>query len=148
MRAFRRTFHGTTRQQGGIWSPEPHADKDARTQSGSPKKARTSLRSTSAPSSAPPSTRGATIPEDLEETARFVEKTGAATSIVDVRDPKGLEQAVKDGSPKFGRPDTVVANAGIFSSAPLHETHRDAVERDGRHQPHWRGKTMRPPFPT
>ncbi|MBD0021710.1 mycofactocin-coupled SDR family oxidoreductase [Gordonia pseudamarae] len=66
--------------------------------------------------------KGAT-PDDLEETARFVEKTGrrALTSIVDVRDLVGLERAVQEGIAEFGRLDAVVANAGIFSSAPLHE---------------------------
>lgn len=66
--------------------------------------------------------KGAT-PEDLEETARYVEKAGrrAVTAVVDVRDLKGLEQAVKNGVEELGRLDTVVANAGIFSSAPLHE---------------------------
>ena len=62
-------------------------------------------------------------PEDLDETARFVEKTGkhAYTAIADVRDLQGLQDAVDAGIKEFGRLDTVVANAGIFSSAPLHE---------------------------
>lgn len=66
--------------------------------------------------------RGAT-PEELDETARFVEKTGrrAFTAIADVRDLAQLEKAVADGVAELGRLDTVVANAGIFSSAPLHE---------------------------
>ncbi|MFT4045041.1 MAG: SDR family NAD(P)-dependent oxidoreductase, partial [Gordonia sp. (in: high G+C Gram-positive bacteria)] len=66
--------------------------------------------------------RGAT-PEDLEETARFIEKTGrrAVTAVADVRNLAQLEKAVADGVAELGRLDTVVANAGIFSSAPLHE---------------------------
>ncbi|HNP57178.1 MAG TPA: mycofactocin-coupled SDR family oxidoreductase [Gordonia sp. (in: high G+C Gram-positive bacteria)] len=65
---------------------------------------------------------GATV-EDLDETARYVEKTGrrAVTAVVDVRNLKDLEKAVRDGVEELGRLDTVVANAGIFSSAPLHE---------------------------
>ncbi|GAA4641206.1 mycofactocin-coupled SDR family oxidoreductase [Gordonia humi] len=66
--------------------------------------------------------RGSTR-EDLDETARYVEKTGARviTEVVDVRDLGALERAVAAGIAEFGRLDTVVANAGIFSSAPLHE---------------------------
>lgn len=62
-------------------------------------------------------------PEDLEETARFIEKAGrrAFTAQADVRDLAALEKAVSDGIAELGRIDTVVANAGIFSSAPLHE---------------------------
>lgn len=66
--------------------------------------------------------RGST-PEDLDETARHIEKTGkrAFTAVVDVRDLPQVEKAVAEGISEFGRLDTVVANAGIFSSAPLHE---------------------------
>ena len=57
-------------------------------------------------------------PEDLDETARLVEKEGrrAFTQIADVRDRKALSAAIDDGVAEFGRLDIVVANAGI---APL-----------------------------
>ncbi|MFC8042863.1 mycofactocin-coupled SDR family oxidoreductase [Nocardia sp. NPDC057353] len=66
--------------------------------------------------------RGATR-EELEETANFVAETGqrAHTAVADVRDLAALERAVADGVAELGRLDIVVANAGIFSSAPLHE---------------------------
>ncbi|MEV5649520.1 mycofactocin-coupled SDR family oxidoreductase [Nocardia sp. NPDC052254] len=65
---------------------------------------------------------GATT-DDLDETARLVEKAGrsAHTAVADVRDLRALEAAVAAGIAEFGHLDTVVANAGIFSSAPLHE---------------------------
>ncbi|WP_068268764.1 mycofactocin-coupled SDR family oxidoreductase [Aldersonia kunmingensis] len=61
--------------------------------------------------------------EDLDETARLVEKTGRRihTAVADVRDLQSLENVVAEGIAELGRLDTVVANAGIFSSAPLHE---------------------------
>jgi SDR family mycofactocin-dependent oxidoreductase len=54
-------------------------------------------------------------PEDLDETARLVEKTGRRIVPVqaDVRDRKGLEEALATGMSEFGRLDVVVANAGI-----------------------------------
>ena len=54
-------------------------------------------------------------PEDLEETARLVEKTGrrVVTAQVDVRDRKPLAEALRTGLDEFGRLDVVVANAGI-----------------------------------
>ena len=54
-------------------------------------------------------------PEDLEETARLVEKEGqrAFTSIADVRDRKALSAAIDQGVAEFGHLDIVVANAGI-----------------------------------
>ncbi|MCH5645005.1 MULTISPECIES: mycofactocin-coupled SDR family oxidoreductase [unclassified Gordonia (in: high G+C Gram-positive bacteria)] len=66
--------------------------------------------------------RGAT-PQDLDETARHVEKFDRRvfTAIADVRDLPALHAAVSEGIATLGRLDTVVANAGIFSSAPLHE---------------------------
>ncbi|HEY1132970.1 MAG TPA: mycofactocin-coupled SDR family oxidoreductase, partial [Nocardioides sp.] len=60
---------------------------------------------------------------DLAETAAYVEKEGrrAVTFEVDVRDLAALTRAVTDGVAELGRLDVVVANAGIFSSAPVHE---------------------------
>lgn len=57
-------------------------------------------------------------PEDLDETARLVEKEGrsAFTAIVDVRDRVALADAVDRGVAELGHLDVVVANAGI---APL-----------------------------
>ena len=57
-------------------------------------------------------------PEDLDETARLVEKEGqrAHTAIVDVRDRAALSAAIDTAVTEFGHLDIVVANAGI---APL-----------------------------
>jgi SDR family mycofactocin-dependent oxidoreductase len=57
-------------------------------------------------------------PEDLEETARLVEKEGQRvfTQIADVRDRRALSAAIDQGVAEFGGLDIVVANAGI---APL-----------------------------
>ena len=57
-------------------------------------------------------------PEDLDETARLVEKEGrnAFTVIADVRDRAALSAAIDAGVAEFGKLDIVVANAGI---APL-----------------------------
>jgi SDR family mycofactocin-dependent oxidoreductase len=57
-------------------------------------------------------------PEDLDETARLVEKEGrnAYTAIVDVRDRNAVADAIDAGVAELGKLDIVVANAGI---APL-----------------------------
>lgn len=57
-------------------------------------------------------------PEDLDETARLVEKEGrnAYTAIVDVRDRNAVADAIDAGVVELGKLDIVVANAGI---APL-----------------------------
>ncbi len=54
-------------------------------------------------------------PEDLDETARLVEKEGvrAHTVIVDVRERSAVWKAIEDGVNELGRLDIVVANAGI-----------------------------------
>ena len=56
-------------------------------------------------------------PEDLADTARLVEDTGArvVTHAVDVRDASGLADAVADGVERLGRLDIAVANAGVCS---------------------------------
>lgn len=54
-------------------------------------------------------------PEDLDETARLVEKEGvrAHTTIVDVRERAGVWKAIAEAVEELGRLDVVVANAGI-----------------------------------
>ncbi|MEE2058529.1 mycofactocin-coupled SDR family oxidoreductase [Rhodococcus artemisiae] len=54
-------------------------------------------------------------PEDLEETARLVEKEGvrAHTVIADVGERSEVRRAIAEGVAQFGRLDIVVANAGI-----------------------------------
>ena len=54
-------------------------------------------------------------PEDLDETARLVEKTGRRIVAVeaDVRDRAALAAAVSTGVAELGKLDVVVANAGI-----------------------------------
>jgi SDR family mycofactocin-dependent oxidoreductase len=66
--------------------------------------------------------RGAT-PEDLKETAAQVERLDRriVASQTDVRDLAAVRAAVAEGVQALGRLDIVVANAGIFTSAPVHE---------------------------
>jgi SDR family mycofactocin-dependent oxidoreductase len=54
--------------------------------------------------------------EDLEETARLVEKTGQEMlfSKADVRDIGALQEAFDAGVEQFGHVDTVIANAGVI----------------------------------
>jgi SDR family mycofactocin-dependent oxidoreductase len=54
-------------------------------------------------------------PEDLDETAAFVEKTGQRifTAKADVRDAVALKKALEDGIAAVGAPHIVVAQAGI-----------------------------------
>jgi SDR family mycofactocin-dependent oxidoreductase len=54
--------------------------------------------------------------EDLEETARLVEKTGRQmlTRKADVRDLAALQEAFNAGVAEFGHADTVIANAGVI----------------------------------
>lgn len=56
-------------------------------------------------------------PEDLATTVRLVEEAGSrvVTHMVDVRDSRGLSDAVADGVELLGRLDIVVANAGVCS---------------------------------
>ncbi|MFF0815128.1 mycofactocin-coupled SDR family oxidoreductase [Rhodococcus sp. NPDC003318] len=66
--------------------------------------------------------RGATEAE-LKETASMIESAGrrAHVAVADVRSLDELERAVAGGVAELGRLDTVVANAGIFTSGALHE---------------------------
>jgi SDR family mycofactocin-dependent oxidoreductase len=54
-------------------------------------------------------------PEDLEETAKFIEKTGrrAFTAQADVREASQLRAALDNGLKEFGKVDIVVAQAGV-----------------------------------
>jgi SDR family mycofactocin-dependent oxidoreductase len=54
-------------------------------------------------------------PEDLEETAKLVEKTGrgVVTAQADVREASQLREALERGIAEFGKVDIVVAQAGI-----------------------------------
>lgn len=53
--------------------------------------------------------------EDLEETAKYVEKTGRRMVAVkaDVREPAQLKSALEQGIAEFGKLDIVVAQAGV-----------------------------------
>ncbi|MEU7811299.1 mycofactocin-coupled SDR family oxidoreductase [Pseudonocardia sp. NPDC049154] len=66
--------------------------------------------------------RGATTAE-LAETAAEIEKLDrrVVARQADVRDLAALQSAVADGVAELGRLDVVVANAGIFTTAPVHE---------------------------
>lgn len=55
-------------------------------------------------------------PDDLQETARLVEKTGrrVITQIVDVRDREALRTAIDESVAQLGRLDIVIPNAGVL----------------------------------
>ena len=57
-------------------------------------------------------------PQDLEETARLVEKEGrrVVARPADVRDLDGLQAVVDEGVAELGRLDVVVANAGVLNT--------------------------------
>lgn len=65
--------------------------------------------------------------EDLEETARLVEKEGRRMVFqkADVRDKSALQAAFDEGVQEFGHIDTVLANAGVILS---NADERDADE--------------------
>lgn len=65
--------------------------------------------------------------EELEETARLVEKTGQEMLVfkADVRDKAALQEAFDAGVAQFGHVDTVLANAGVILS---NAEERDASE--------------------
>jgi SDR family mycofactocin-dependent oxidoreductase len=73
-------------------------------------------------------------PEDLDETARLVEKTGRRIVPIqaDVRDRRALAEALDRGITELGKLDVVVANAGICplgEGLPV-EAFIDAVDVD------------------
>jgi SDR family mycofactocin-dependent oxidoreductase len=65
--------------------------------------------------------------DDLQETARLVEKTGQEMlfQTADVRDKAALQEAFDAGVQHFGHIDTVIANAGVILTNP---DERDASE--------------------
>jgi SDR family mycofactocin-dependent oxidoreductase len=65
--------------------------------------------------------------EDLQETARLVEKTGRRMVFrkADVRDKAALQSAFDEGVQEFGHIDTAIANAGVILS---NSEERDAAE--------------------
>jgi len=65
--------------------------------------------------------------DDLEETARLVEKTGLEMLFAkaDVRDLAALQEVFDAGVEKFGHIDTVIANAGVVLT---NADERDATE--------------------
>jgi SDR family mycofactocin-dependent oxidoreductase len=71
-------------------------------------------------------------PEDLEETAKLVEKTGqrAVIAQADVRDAGQLSEALQRGVAEFGKLDIVVAQAGVAGMAgdPALQAWRDVIE--------------------
>ncbi len=73
-------------------------------------------------------------PEDLDETARLVEKEGqrAYTAIADVRDRAALSAAIDRGVAELGHLDIVVANAGIcpLTAGLPPQAFADAVDVD------------------
>jgi (+)-trans-carveol dehydrogenase len=71
-------------------------------------------------------------PADLEDTAAAVRSLGrrVVTSQTDVRDLDGLRQAVDAAVAELGRLDVVLANAGVWASAPFTEM-PEAVYHDG-----------------
>ena len=73
-------------------------------------------------------------PEDLDETARLVEKEGqrAITAVADVRDRVALSAAIDAGVAELGRLDIVVANAGIcpLTAGLPPQAFADAVDVD------------------
>jgi SDR family mycofactocin-dependent oxidoreductase len=69
-------------------------------------------------------------PEDLEETARLVQKAGTRCMTVraDVRDIHAMAAAVQQGIATFGGIDIVVANAGVMHFADGEESLAQAAQ--------------------
>ena len=68
-------------------------------------------------------------PEDLEETADLVKKTGRGilTAQADVREAAQLKRALDQGLAEFGKVDIVVAQAGIAGMKGTHRCRRGAT---------------------
>jgi NAD(P)-dependent dehydrogenase (short-subunit alcohol dehydrogenase family) len=68
--------------------------------------------------------------DDLDETVTQVEKLDRRAVAVegDVRDQAALDRAVAEGLDAFGRIDILIANAGIWTTAPLWELPESAWE--------------------
>ncbi len=66
--------------------------------------------------------------EDLDETARLIEKFGrkALLSVADVRDHEEITRIVDDGVAELGRLDIVLANAGVMAITGPQRLRRDA----------------------
>jgi SDR family mycofactocin-dependent oxidoreductase len=72
-------------------------------------------------------------PEDLDETAKLVEKEGRRIIARqgDVRDADAVERVVEEGVAEFGRLDIVIANAGIVrltDGGDSRQTFRDIID--------------------
>jgi NAD(P)-dependent dehydrogenase (short-subunit alcohol dehydrogenase family) len=71
-------------------------------------------------------------PEDLDDTAKLIEKTGRAvlTAEADVRDAGQLNEVLQRGVSELGRLDIVVAQAGVAGMAgdPPMQAWRDVIE--------------------
>jgi len=67
-------------------------------------------------------------PEDLEKTVSLVEDLDrrALGIVADVRSQPQMDDAVQQAISTFGKLDILVANAGIWSKAPLHELTEEA----------------------
>jgi NAD(P)-dependent dehydrogenase (short-subunit alcohol dehydrogenase family) len=76
---------------------------------------------------------GGATPEDLQQTAALVEDLDRRILLRegDIRDTGALERLVADGVAEFGRPDIVIANAGIASYAPPEELSLPSGSRIG-----------------
>jgi SDR family mycofactocin-dependent oxidoreductase len=62
--------------------------------------------------------------DDLAETVRLVSDLGrrCVSRVVDVRDEAALRSAVDDGAAELGGLDAAVANAGVLTGGPWHQT--------------------------
>jgi SDR family mycofactocin-dependent oxidoreductase len=61
--------------------------------------------------------------EELEETARLVEKEGrrVVSGLADVRSQQQLDDVVGHGIAQLGKVDILIANAGVHHITPIHE---------------------------
>lgn len=68
--------------------------------------------------------------EDLAETGRLIEAAGGAShlGIADVRDRAAMRSHVAAGVDRFGRLDVIMANAGVYTAAPVQFCSDEAFE--------------------